>query len=169
MRPTQIIALAGLTMTLGLAACGNGPSSGLMTSSIATPQKTAATPTVDPACTALSQQISTIRQEGTPARVHAVATGKTKTANVKRSSLAKVAELDRLNLDFQAKCSKVPQQRSASLAPTTAASAATSAKTAANTAAKVQTAAKTAQQTNKVAKAAGTTPSKITPIVAVPR
>lgn len=112
MRPTNIFTLAGLAAALALAGCGTSPGSNLVTSSVTKPQTAAAAP-IDPACMTLTAQINAARQEGTPARVHAVASGKTKTAVVKRSSLAKVAELDRLNSEFQMKCSKYPGIRSA--------------------------------------------------------
>lgn len=152
-----------------MAGCSGGPTSGLMTSSLAAPHTAAATPAVDPACSALSQQIAASREEGTPARVHAVATGKTKTVSVKRESLAKVAELNRLNAEFQTKCSTLPVQQSAALKPAEAPSAV---QVTADAAATAQTASATiakAKAAANLAKVAGAAPQVGTPIVAVPK
>ena len=115
MRPIKIFMFAGLAITVALAGCSTGPSSNLTTASVAKPKPEKMA--INPTCVRLSSQISALRREGTPARVHKVATGKTKTAVVKRASLAKVAELDRLNAQFQATCSKYPTLRTAA-APT---------------------------------------------------
>ena len=110
-------------------------------------------PIADPACVALANQIRSAREEGTPAKVHAVANGKTKTVRVKRESLAKVAELDKLNSEFQTRCSKYPGLQTAA-APKAAAPVAPRA-----------TAIKQAPTIAKVAQ-----PQSVTqPIVAVPR
>jgi hypothetical protein len=119
MRPIQVLTCTGLTAALALAGCSGGSGENLLTtSSINQPQKVAAKPSVDPVCASLSNQINATRQEGTPARVNAVSTGKTRMVTIKRASLAKMAELDRLNNEFQAKCSKVPMQQTAAVAST---------------------------------------------------
>lgn len=162
MRQRHILTTAAMAAAIALAGCSTGPTSGLVTSSVTEPStKIAAAPAADPMCTALSQQISATRAEGTPARVHAVANGKTKMVQVKRELLAKVAELDRLNSEFQQKCSKVPAQQTAALKPATPVPAKTSALALANAAAANQAASKTA----KLAKTTATTQ----PIIAVPR
>jgi hypothetical protein len=122
MRHNSYLPLAGITMALMLAGCAGGMGTGLTTSSVTPQAKVAAKPAVDPSCVALSSQIQSVRQEGTPARVQAVSSGKTKMVSIKRTSLAKVAELDRLNSEFQMKCSKYPslQTAAAPAAPTTA-------------------------------------------------
>ncbi|MBU1211373.1 MAG: hypothetical protein KJ587_08885 [Alphaproteobacteria bacterium] len=135
MRPMNIISCAGLLAALALAGCGNTPGSDLVTSSLTTPENVAAQPAADPACLSLAHQIHVIRQEGTPAKVHAVADGKTAVVRLKRTSLAKVAELDRLNAEFQTKCSKVPmRQASAVPAASSAVTTASTTKTAASAA-----------------------------------
>ena len=82
----------------------------------------------DPACTALATQIETVRKEGAVERLEKAAAGKTATVQVKRESLAKQAELNKLNTEFQAKCSSVKpttaQATGAAPAPQQTASAA---------------------------------------------
>lgn len=68
-----------------------------------------AKPKVDPACVALASRIDALRKEGAADRVAEVAKGKGATVTVKRASLAKVAELNQANAEFQAKCSTVAQ------------------------------------------------------------
>jgi len=116
MRPIQILTSAGVTVALALAGCSGGSGNGLLTTSSIEQQAAAAKPTIDPVCASLSNQINATRQEGTPARVNAVSTGKTRMVTIKRASLAKVAELDRLNREFQAKCSKLPVRQTAAIA-----------------------------------------------------
>ncbi len=113
MRPTKILTITGLTVAMALTGCANDPNSGLITSSVAQPKPVKVA--VDPTCTALTAMINSVRQEGTPARVHAVATSKSKTrmVNIKRASLVKIAELDKLNAEYQMKCGKYPGLRTA--------------------------------------------------------
>ncbi len=120
MRPTQTLTIAGLAIALALAGCANDPNSSLITSSVAKPKPTKVA--VDPACTALATMINSARQEGTPARVRAVAASnnKSRTVSIKRASLSKVAELDKLNAEFQMKCSKYPGLQTARAQPTNA-------------------------------------------------
>ncbi len=120
MRPTQTLTIAGLAIAVALAGCANDPNSSLITSSVAKPKPTKVA--VDPACAALATMINSARQEGTPARVRAVAASnnKSRTVNIKRASLSKVAELDKLNAEFQMKCSKYPGLQTASARPTSA-------------------------------------------------
>ena len=88
----------------------------------------------DAACVSLSSQIDAVQAEGTVARVEKVAEGKTRSAMVKRAALAKVAELNKLNAEYRARCSKPGA-----------------------TIAKAPVAAKAAAQANAAAKAAGET------------
>lgn len=112
MRPTRIVTLTSLIAALALAGCANGSGPNLLTtSSVANPKPEKMA--VNPVCTTLTAKINAARQEGTPARVHAIATGKTRTVSIKRASLAKVAELDKLNAEFQMKCSKYPGNQTA--------------------------------------------------------
>lgn len=87
----------------------------------ATTQALPAKPKVDPACVALASRIDALRKEGAADRVAEVAKGKSATVTVKRASLAKVAELDKANAEFQAKCSTVAQPAAAPAPATTAA------------------------------------------------
>jgi hypothetical protein len=59
---------------------------------------------VDPACATLASQIDGLRKEPTVENLEKAAAGKTKTVQVKRTALAKQAELNKANADFQAKC-----------------------------------------------------------------
>ncbi|MGL4395018.1 MAG: hypothetical protein ACRCS9_00620 [Hyphomicrobium sp.] len=74
---------------------------------------------VDPACIQLSSQIETLRHDESLARLEKAASGKSSNVQVKRASLAKQAELNKANMEFQAKCGpKIPVQAAA--APATA-------------------------------------------------
>jgi hypothetical protein len=107
----RLIAPAALLVAAGLAGCASDGSGFLSTASIAE-QKSATAAKSDPACVTLAAQIETVRKEGAVDGLEKAAAGKTATVQVKRASLAKQAELNRLNTEFQAKCS--------SLKPTTA-------------------------------------------------
>jgi hypothetical protein len=100
-----------LSLTIGaavsLGACsdsllGGGPTTAAL------PEK----PKVDPACVTLASQIDTLRKDGVAERLEQAAKGKGETVSVKRASLTKIAELNKANAEFQAKCGTV--------APTTA-------------------------------------------------
>lgn len=121
MRPIKVMTIVGLVAAIAVAGCSGNQTSSLSTSSVAKPAATKVA--LDPTCVRLTSQINALRQEGTPARVHKVANGKTKTAIIKRASLAKVAELDRLNAQFQMKCSKYPGIQAAAAPRTQAAPA----------------------------------------------
>lgn len=104
MRANICVPAFALLTTLAMAGCANDSVFGganLTTASIAKTSK------VDPACVSLSARIDALKQEGTVGRVEKVALGKSKTAVVKRASLKKVAELNQLNNEFQAKCSTI--------------------------------------------------------------
>ncbi len=107
-------------LSLGLLAGCAGDNSGLLsTGSVTEEQKVAAAPKIDPVCLTLSARIAELRKEGTPERIKKVAEGKSTTANVKRSALAKLTELDTANQAFQQKCSSLtPAQRAAIAAQT---------------------------------------------------
>lgn len=150
MRPTTRLTLTGLTAALMLAGCATDPNSTITTASVKKP-KPQRVATIDPTCTALTAMINSARQEGTPERVRAIAERKGRMVTIKRASLAKVAELDKLNAEYQMKCGKYPSLQTASV-PKPA--------IAAPTAAKPQTAPATAKKPTTVAKK---------PIVAVPK
>ena len=105
-----------LTLTLGatlaLGACANNDSF-LSLGQDTTPPSTAALPpkpAVDPACNALAARIEALRQDGVVDRLEAAAAkGKGGSVSVKRASLSQVADLEKANAEFQAKCSTVPR------------------------------------------------------------
>ena len=94
--------------SLLLAGCASDGQLGLTTASVAPPEPVAEK--LDPACIALNRQIAALREEGTASRLGEISKGKTPSVSVKRAALARVAELDRLNWEFQSRCSKYPQQ-----------------------------------------------------------
>lgn len=135
---------AAILMAAVLGGCANDGSLALSTGSIAGEEQKKAE-RVDPVCVALMARIDGLRKEGTPERIAKVATGKTKTASVKREALARMTELDTANREFQQKCSKLALPKAATAtAPQAAATAAPAVKqVAANATAKATTAAKT--------------------------
>lgn len=146
-RATIIASMASAGM---LAGCAGDNSNLLTTASVSQPAPIAAKPVVSAECVTLSSRITSLRQEGTPDRIKKVAAGKSATANVKRSALAKLSELDAANLAFQQKCSTlIPAQQPA----VTAQSAAATATKAVATAKNVTTVAKTAAAVGAAPKA----------------
>lgn len=120
----------------------------------ATETAVAKAPAIDPACVELTAKIDQLRKEGTPERLAKVAEGKSKTANVKRDALARMAELDAANQEFQARCSTIgasSAQAAAAPAATTVEQVANAAQTAASAAQSAQTAAATAKQAAQAA------------------
>jgi hypothetical protein len=71
----------------------------------------------DPACVTLAAQIKTLADQGVPEKVAKAAKKKYK---LNSSDLAKVAELNKANADFQAKCSNMPPKPSVAAVPTNA-------------------------------------------------
>ncbi len=78
---------------------------GMATSGPAATAPVAMAGKVDPACYSLSQRIDLLRQDGVTERIEKASVGKSATVSVKRDSLAKAAELDKANAEFQARCS----------------------------------------------------------------
>lgn len=114
---TLALAIGGALLLSGCSSTSQLLGTNLTTQSIATsPNGTAAAGNVDPACATLAQRIETLRSDGLTDRLEKAGTGKSSTVSVKRDSLAKAAELDKANAEFQAKCSTVPI-RQASSAP----------------------------------------------------
>jgi hypothetical protein len=117
--------MTAAVVTGGLCACSSDGSlvgSSLTTSSVSAPQTTAQAPAprVDPACASLSARIDALRKEGVTERVEKASVGKTTNVSVKRTSLAQIAELDKANAEFQAKCSTLgprPMPIQAQVAP----------------------------------------------------
>jgi hypothetical protein len=101
-----------ITLIVGaslLAACSSDGSmlgSSITTSSVGSTTTTAqaAAPKVDPACAPLSARIDTLRRDGVTDRVEKASVGKSATVQIKRASLAQMAELDKVNAEFQSKC-----------------------------------------------------------------
>jgi hypothetical protein len=115
--------ITAIAITSLMAGCASD-TAGLTTSSLApgAPQTTSSTAAkVDPTCVTLMSRIDAIRKEGVVDRVEKVATsGKSSTVSVKRSSIAKLTELDKANAEYQAKCSTItPGASSAQVKPAT--------------------------------------------------
>ena len=130
--------LAPLSAAMFLGACAGDSMNLFQTASVTPPVEQAAAVTpprvsrVDPACVALSNQIDGLRKEGSVERLEKVAAGKGDTVQVKRASVAKQAELNKANADFQAKCGpRIPQQAAAPTVPAAADAAQTAVKAAA--------------------------------------
>ncbi|MGQ0457633.1 MAG: hypothetical protein ACT4OU_11285 [Hyphomicrobium sp.] len=114
--PTRMLALAALSVAIS--GCSNS-STPLATASVAPEKQVTAAPRVDPACVALASQIDNLRSEGTVDRLEKAAAGKSASVQVKRASLAKQAELNKANADYQAKCGPpMARPQTATLAPT---------------------------------------------------
>jgi hypothetical protein len=135
----------GTISILAFAAVAGGCADGnnLLTTASVAPEKVAGAPKIDPACIALSNQIDTLRKDGAVERLEKASAGKSASVQVKRASLAKQAELNKANADFQTKCGpQIPQAQTAQVAPQATPAAAQQVKAAAaNTA---QTAVQTA-------------------------
>ena len=80
-----------------------------------------AKPTVDPACSSLASRIEGLRKDGVVERVEAAAKGKGSTVSVKRESLGQIADLEKANAEFQARCSTLPRTAAAAPQPVAAA------------------------------------------------
>lgn len=97
--------------------CAND-GTGLMSTSSVAADKVAMAPKVDPACVSLTSQIDTLRKEGAVESLEKAASGKSASVKVMRTALAKQAELNKANADFQAKCGPaMPKAQSAMVAP----------------------------------------------------
>ena len=113
--PTALLMLAALALGAcssdgGLGGLNFGDQTAASTATAALPEK----PKVDPACQALAAKIAELKQDGAVDRVEKAAQGKGDTVSVKRASLAKVSELNKVNAEFQARCTNV---RAASATP----------------------------------------------------
>ncbi|MFM7084619.1 MAG: hypothetical protein ACKOW3_06425 [Hyphomicrobium sp.] len=105
--------LAGCSSDSNPLSSGNFFSSGtnLTTSSVSAPAPTAnsqlqmAAPKIDPSCSAISFRIDQLRKEGFVENLEKVSTGKSSLVTIKRDTLAKMAELQKANAEFQTKCS----------------------------------------------------------------
>jgi hypothetical protein len=103
-----VFAAVGATLLAGCSSDGSLLGTSLTTQSIGTNASNttvAAAPKVDPACYSLSQRIDMLRKDGLTDRLEKASVGKSSTVQIKRASLAQAAELDKVNAEFQAKCS----------------------------------------------------------------
>jgi len=118
---------AALAAASGLVA-GCASDGGIMTTSAISekPAAVAAAPKVDPICVSMAAQLDQLRQEGSVGRLEQAATGKTATVQVKRASLSKQAEFNKVSAEYQAKCSPIAPKvvTAPAAAPVTAAPAA---------------------------------------------
>ena len=106
-----------LTIGFFVGGCAND-GTGLMSTSSVAADKVAMAPKVDPACVSLTSQIDTLRKEGAVEGLEKAASGKSASVKVMRTALAKQAELNKANADFQAKCGPaMPKAQSAMVAP----------------------------------------------------
>jgi hypothetical protein len=157
MKLKSVIAASAVVLSVSLAGCASDGSLALSTGSIGE-SANAAESKIDPVCVTLMARIDQLRKEGTPERLAKIATGKTKTANVKREALARMTELDKANAEFQQKCSTLatPAPAKPTASPKAAAGTASQpdAKKAAAAAKPSNTAAKTGAETTKTASAA---------------
>lgn len=99
-----LMAAAAAALLAGCSSDGGVLGSSLTTSSVDA-TKLAAAPKLDPACIALTAKIDALRKDGVTDRVEKASAGTTPNVSVKRESLAKMAELDKANYDYQSKCS----------------------------------------------------------------
>lgn len=149
MSDRKAIVIAPMLCVGFLAGCASDSSSLMSTSSISNDQKMAATSKINPVCVTLASQIDALRAEGTPERIKAVASGKSATANIKRSALAKLTELNTANAAFQQKCSTLTPKTVALITPAPVANAATKAAAATTAGQKVTSVAKTTAAVSK--------------------
>ena len=81
----------------------------------------AAAPKADPACTALTAQIDSLRKEGVPEKIEKASLKKYKMTT---ADLAKADQLNKSNTDFQTKCTTYKPSVAAAAVPAVAAPAA---------------------------------------------
>ena len=105
-----------------------GNSANLTTASVAP----ASAPKVDPACTALTTQIDSLRKEGIADKIEKASLKKYKMTT---AELVKADQLNKNNADFQSKCSTYKPQMAAAPASSTAAPATSTAASSAASAA----------------------------------
>lgn len=117
-RSSSIILSASASLCLTACANDGGLSGSMLTTSSIDAQKTAKAPAVDPACVSLVSKIDSLRKDGITDRVAKAGEGKSKTVSVYRTSLSKMAELDRANQEYQRKCGNLkPATATAAVAP----------------------------------------------------
>lgn len=124
-RIRTLTAVVALTLGTAMAGCSSLGEDGTTTASI--PQQ----PAVDPACTALTQEINAMRSEGVPSKADAAAQKK---QQLSKADTARVAQYIKANEQFTAK--SCPKGALVTIAPAGAPTAETKAKTPAKPAAK---------------------------------
>lgn len=107
------IAAIATAATLALSGCASEGLFNAGPTTAALPEK----PKLDPACVTLASQIDALRKEGVAERVEEAAKGKSATVTVKRASLGKMAELNKANAEYQARCGTVAPGSTAATAP----------------------------------------------------
>lgn len=121
--------MAASVLLTGCASDGTGP---FATGSLANEGDKTAAAKVNPACVELGSRIDSLRKEGTIGRLEKAADGKSSSVQVKRSALAKQAELNKAYAEYQDKCSTLmPRAQTAAntIAPTQVAAPANAAAT----------------------------------------
>lgn len=144
MLATLRVPLIILVGSFSLAACSSGgdlfgsSSSSDVTTSSLNEARVAQGQKVDPACGNLAAEIDGLRRDGIAEKVDKAAA---KQYKMKPADLTKASQLNKLNADFQERCSTLPRTAAVATTPTPAPAAATKAVTkAAAPAAKATTA-----------------------------
>lgn len=114
-----ILRLAPVVAALMLGACAGDSPNFFQTASVTQPAvEEARAPKVSSECMALAGQIEALRKEGTIERLEKVAAGKGENVQVKRTAIAKQAELNKANSEFQSKCGpRLPAAQQAAASP----------------------------------------------------
>jgi hypothetical protein len=126
----RLVPLIAAAVLLG--ACASDSPGLLPTASVTAPEEPAPKreTRVSAECISLGNQIQALRSEGSIDRLEKVAAGKGDAVQVKRSALAKQAELNKVNAEFQAKCGpRLPATTTAAAAPASTPAAAAKAVT----------------------------------------
>lgn len=128
MRPSNYLLMTLAFVAMGLAGCASN-SNGLLPGTTGTLPKADADATKKRAehnamCMSLRDRIISLRADGTIGKVEKAAKGKSRSVRIKRAALAKVAELNQANAEFQLKCSTQPIHAGTQLPPAKKAAAA---------------------------------------------
>ena len=100
---TVSIGKVGLVIAATALACGCA-NSGLDLSTASISQQQQAAPKPDPVCASLTNQINSLKADGTIDKLEQAAEGKTAKVAIKRTSLQKQAELNKAYAQFQTRC-----------------------------------------------------------------
>jgi hypothetical protein len=121
MKARMLVAASAASFGIFAAGCANDGSGGLLTTQGIAPAKAETAAKVDPACASLASQIDTLRKDAAVESLEKASAGKSSNVSVKRASLAKQAELNKANADFQTKCGPVLPKPQSAQAPASAA------------------------------------------------